>query len=457
MSNLGLSSVRTYKEILQNTVSSVSLRKAWHEAFWVFVGQAGTAIGGLIGVKLLTHVLIPAEYGKLALANTIVALIGINLFGPFANGLMRFWGIARANKSLGNFYTISNYYARYLSILTFFIAILVFTIIIFINSKINWAVLIFLALIIGIFHGLSNIRLRIFTAARQRCRVALLSISIAILKPLLAFLLVNLIVENVIIALFGYFFAILFVWLIIEFQFSRMTTKISSIPRLKFKKILFKGLGKEISLFSSKLLILSTFSWIKAYSERWALMVFCGSETVGTFGIVSLSATFILSQFSNFLTTLFNPIAYQRGGAINNNKLITSGRKILSIMISIYIIGIIILVGLFTVFHRPLIGLISNERFVKFSYLLPGLTGILGFYQLGEMIASFGAFSLLLRSFIIAKIVSSLVAGIFTFYFASKFGPVGILLGYAFAGFVYTPWCAINAKKSINYLQQNLK
>ena len=78
--------VRTYKEILQNTVFSVSLRKTWREAFWVFVGQAGTAIGGLIGVKLLTHVLIPAEYGKLALANTIVAFIGANLFGPFGQG-----------------------------------------------------------------------------------------------------------------------------------------------------------------------------------------------------------------------------------------------------------------------------------------------------------------------------------------------------------------------------------
>ena len=58
------------------------LFKLTPEAIWVFVGQAGTAAAGLFGIKLLTHVLSPDEFGRLALANTIVALIGTNIFGP---------------------------------------------------------------------------------------------------------------------------------------------------------------------------------------------------------------------------------------------------------------------------------------------------------------------------------------------------------------------------------------
>lgn len=42
------------------------LFKSTPEALWVFVEQAGTAIAGLVGIKLLTHVLAPSEFGRLA-------------------------------------------------------------------------------------------------------------------------------------------------------------------------------------------------------------------------------------------------------------------------------------------------------------------------------------------------------------------------------------------------------
>ena len=44
------------------------------EALWVCIGPVGTAIAGLLGIKLLTYVLEPSEFGKLALANTIIEL-----------------------------------------------------------------------------------------------------------------------------------------------------------------------------------------------------------------------------------------------------------------------------------------------------------------------------------------------------------------------------------------------
>ena len=61
------------------------------EALWVFIGQLGMALGLLFGIKILTHFLDPLEFGRLALANTVVLLVGTNLFGPFGQGFMRFW------------------------------------------------------------------------------------------------------------------------------------------------------------------------------------------------------------------------------------------------------------------------------------------------------------------------------------------------------------------------------
>jgi O-antigen/teichoic acid export membrane protein len=60
------------------------------------VGQIGTGIAGLVGVKVLTNVLGPGEFRRLALANTVVVLVSTNcLFGPLGQGLMRFWSICQ--------------------------------------------------------------------------------------------------------------------------------------------------------------------------------------------------------------------------------------------------------------------------------------------------------------------------------------------------------------------------
>jgi len=57
---------------------------------WVFAEQVGTVIAGLFGVKLLTNILGPSEFGMFILANTVVLLISVNfLFGPLGQGLLR--------------------------------------------------------------------------------------------------------------------------------------------------------------------------------------------------------------------------------------------------------------------------------------------------------------------------------------------------------------------------------
>jgi len=69
-----LSPLKTKKNQLFKKINSKRLQK---EVAWIVIGQAGTAIAGILGIKLLTNVLGPADFGKLSLANTIVALISL--------------------------------------------------------------------------------------------------------------------------------------------------------------------------------------------------------------------------------------------------------------------------------------------------------------------------------------------------------------------------------------------
>ena len=181
--------------------------------------------------------------------------------------------------------------------------------------------------------------------------------------------------------------------------------------------------------------------------DRWALQTFYGSEVVGAFAVVSQLATFPLIFISSFLSALFTPIAFQKAGDLTNSNAIKDANKILLGTTGIFILGSFALIGIFTIFHHPLILLISNERFAGLSYLLPGLTIAWSFFYLGQMFSFFGLLVNRSRSYIAPKLVSAIVAALGTFYLSAKMGPSGVVLGLGSAGFVYVIWCGTIALK----------
>jgi len=426
-----------------------ALKKFWilsPEAFWVFIGQAGTAIAGLVGIKLLTHVLTPSEFGKLALANTITAFIGTNLFGPFGQGLTRFWSVSKDRGNLDVFYVISNRFAKYISLSALLISGVAVIVTMYILHKFHWAILVAISLVIGIITGFLSLRIGIFTAARQRRRVAILNISNTLLRPLIAVVLVVITIANVNMALVGYLIAALLVVLIAERLYSQNVSEASlSHLRSNTEKSFSGGLAKEILSYSWPFLVWGIFGWIHMSCDRWALQAFCGSEVVGAFAVISLLAIYPLSFGSGFLTTLLTPIAFQQAGALNNKDSISSANRILIIMTAIYILGAIVLIGFFSMFHQRLILLISNIRFTRFSYLLPWLTLAWALFHFGQVTSSFGLLANRPQSYVAPKIMSAIVAGGSTFYLSSKVGPTGVVVGLGLAGFIYALWCGIIA------------
>jgi O-antigen/teichoic acid export membrane protein len=61
------------------------------EAFWVITGQALTAIGTLVGVRLLTQILAPAQYGVLSLALGMSVLAGNLVTSPLTQAAIHFY------------------------------------------------------------------------------------------------------------------------------------------------------------------------------------------------------------------------------------------------------------------------------------------------------------------------------------------------------------------------------
>jgi O-antigen/teichoic acid export membrane protein len=291
--------------------------------------------------------------------------------------------------------------------------------------------------------GWLGLRISVFTAARQRKRVALLNIGNSFLRPIVAAGFVLLIAVSALWAMAGYLVATLGVVLAAERLYRGICSDTASSTL--GEKYSVSGIGKNIISYSWPFAVWGIFGWIHMSCDRWALQAFHGAEVVGAFSVVSQLAVFPLIFGSGFLGTLFTPIAFQRAGDLAHRQNIISANKLLSAMTATYVVGVIILVFFFSVFHYPLVRLISNAQFAVFSFLLPWLTTAWGFFYLGQVLSVFGMLANRPQCYIAPKLVSAVVAGIGSFYMSASFGVVGVVWGLAAAGIIYALWCFIIA------------
>lgn len=425
-------------------LKKITSRRIQKEAAWIIIGQAGTAVAGILGIKLLTNVLVPAEFGKLALANTLIALISTNfLFGPLGAGIMRFWAISKSKGNLNGFYAVSKQLLRQIIVISIAVSIVLILFTGFFKGM-EWAALFAVSTAAGIFSGWLGLRISVFTAARKRPLVACLNIGNAFSRPVIAVCLVLLISVSAFWAMAGYLVAAMLLVLVAEYFYVNI---VSSTSTSTSDKKTAPDIKKDIISFSWPFAIWGIFGWVHLSCDKWALQSFHGSEIVGAFAVVSQLAVYPLIFGSGFLSTLIVPVAYERAGDLTQYQKVMSAYKLLAFIVIAYISGLVLLMWFFFIFHHNLILLISNIKFAEFSFLLPWITGAWGLFYLGQVLSNFGMLANKSSIYIAPKIVAAIIAGISTFYLSAKYGVVGVVWGIALAGLVYAFWCLVVAIK----------
>lgn len=421
-------------------LNKITSRHIQKEAAWIIVGQAGTAVAGILGIKLLTNVLGPAEFGKLALANTLIALISTNfLFGPLGAGIMRFWAISKSKGSLKEFYAASKQLKQQTIAISIVVSIALTVIVAFFKGM-EWAALFAVSTAAGIFTGWLGLRMAVFTAARKRPLAACLNIGNAFSRPVIAAGLVLLISVSAFWAMAGYLVAAILLVVVAEWFYVNIVSGTSD-------KITASDIKKDIISFSWPFVIFASFSWVHLSCDKWALQSFHGPEIVGAFAVVSQLAVYPLVFGSGFLSTLIVPVAYERAGDLTQYQKVMSAYRFLAFIAIAYISGLVLLMWFFFIFHHKLILLISNIKFAEFSFLLPWITGAWGLFYLGQVLSNFGMLANKTSVYIAPKIAAAIIAAISTFYLSGRHGVVGVAWGIALAGFIYAFWCVVVAIK----------
>ncbi len=124
------------------------------ELMWVLFGQLMAILGGFLLIKVLTNLLTQIDYGKLSLGLTISGLVSMFVYGPFAQGVTRYYSISKENDELGEYFKLIRDSHIQMGILVFVFA-LAFSILIFAFIGLEWALLVFLASLLGIVSGLN--------------------------------------------------------------------------------------------------------------------------------------------------------------------------------------------------------------------------------------------------------------------------------------------------------------
>ena len=425
------------------------------EAIWVLSGQVGVAIGGLLSIKIFTHLLDPYEYGRFSIANTVVLLVSGNIFGPLGQGLMRYWAIVQDRRALSDYVRVSGRYLRrfiYVSALLAGLSGMTLAIL----HRQDWTAIIALSILSGAFFGWMSVRLSIMMADRKRKHVSVINVLTAFAKPSTAGILAIYLFRRADVVVLGFLLVACASAWVAELYYRR-TTEQRRVQLKASDTPADDHWGRAILDFSKPFFIWGGFAWAHQSCDRWALLTFQGADTVGAYSVIAQLAFYPLVFGSGFLGNFFIPIAYQRAGGLESETTIGSANRVLTAMVLLYVAGAFLLILVFYLFHPQLVLMISNEKYAQYSYLLPLLTAAWSLYYFGQMLSGFGMLINKPSLYIRPILVSGVLATLLTFVLASEFSVVGVVFALGATGLFYTGWCLIIARRLIAAPQEILR
>jgi len=157
---------------LVRTISSPLAWRLGKESFWIVAGNGAAVLGSLVGVRILTGLMPPGEYGRLALGITVAAFANQVLSGPLSGGAARFYAVARELGELRH-YLRSVYKLAFLGNGLILLLAAGITTVAALAGAESWVPLIVAALAFSIVSGYDSIASGIQNSARQRIVVAL--------------------------------------------------------------------------------------------------------------------------------------------------------------------------------------------------------------------------------------------------------------------------------------------
>jgi len=424
-------------------IDGARARKLAREFTWVLVGNAVAIVGSVAGVRMLTELMAPAEYGKLALSLTVANLVMQTVMGPLTNAASRFYAPAIERNDLqGYLIAVREFLVK--SLVAVGVVAVAATAMLLAVDEWQWFGITLATFLFALGSGCYWVLSGIQSAARQRAIVAIHQG----LEPWLRFLAA----------------AVVVLWLGATGTAAMLGYLIASIALLASQYLFFRAhirpsqgpISTEVQWFHQMwtyawpFAAWGVFTWSQQASDRWALEVFASVEDTGRYTALYQIGFSPLTVAIGLGMQLLGPIFYQRAGdatdAQRNAGVATLTWRLTGLGLASTFIAFLATLA----FHRELLSVAVAEQYVTVSYLLPWLVLSGGIFGAGQIIALNLMAQLRARAMSVGKVVTSLLGVILNFFGAYVAGVDGVV----FAGLIFSAsyliWMAAIARGRVD-------
>jgi O-antigen/teichoic acid export membrane protein len=422
------------------TIQTARFRRLSKEGFWIILGQAMAVIGSVAGVRLLTELLDPVQYGRLALGMTVATLVNQSVFGPLSNGVTRFYAPAAEKGDLVGYLNAVRRLA--LSATGIIVLMILFAVPgLLLVGRTKWIAITIAALVFSILSGYNSFFNGIQNAARKRSIVAFHQGVEPWVRFLCAVGLLLLLATTGTMALIGYATAMALV-LGSQFKFFQKTaSKYTSGTNDE------RHWSRDIWKFSWPISLFGLFTWMQLASDRWALQIFATTKDVGLYAVLFQVGYYPMSMITGMALQFLAPILYQRAGDASDSR-----RNANVCKLSWYLtwLALCMTVATFLVTylsHKLIFRVFVAREYASVSYLLPWMLLAGGVFASGQTIALNLMSQMKTQTMMAAKIVTALLGVTLNFAGSYWYGTTGIVAASVLFSTSYFFWMALLSKQ----------
>ena len=406
-----------------------------HEMAWILLGQGLSFAGGFIGIKVLTTIMGPAGYGKLALGLTIAGILTTFIYGPLANVVSRFYSIYRERGELSVYFAVLKR--------THCVAAVILSVLSLVAAGIatwrvggEWALIITLALFFGIASGINTSYIALQSAIRQRNVVALHQGADVWLRIGLSIALLALFSKSSCFALLGYLLGTITVTLS-QNVFALRNREIRSAWGKECAGVQQRACSREFMVYASPFVAWAGIAYVSAYGDRWILQYLFGAREVGIYAALFQIANSPIAQLTTMINQLMVPIIYERAGSLSLEEQVRSSARLLRMVVLVTSAVLALVTLAMYLFSEALVRLLTSQAFIEHHHLLWIITAGLALLHTGQMLTTKGMYANKPQIYLWPKILQAASFILFSLFLCARFGVSGVAISLCVSSLVH--------------------
>lgn len=420
-------------------MSGFSLIRAWREIAWVAGGQAIGAVGAIVGVRLLTMLLDPSDYGEFALGLTLAVLLSQTLLGPLSSASERFFAPSReAGRTLGYFAALARLTAGASGLILG--GVLFLSLGLLLAGLAPWVPLAVSAVLFALFSGWEGMLDAVQNAARHRALVAWHQGLRQWIRPCMAFVLLTAIGSSGVAALAAYALASLLVLGSQAWFFRRGVRRLAPLAGGDFEMRVVRG---QMVAYATPFGMWGLFTWVQISSDRWALQVLGSSQAVGLYAIVLQLGFYPINLIATLLIQLAAPIVFAQAGEGTDMARTNSATRLCAQLAVGMLAVTLLLAAVTSVMHEVIFAVLVGQQYRSVSFLLPLAILGGGLFNVGQMLSLVPMALGATRALLAPKIGTAVLAVVLNLMGAYLFGTTGVLVAGLLFAIFYLTWVAL--------------